>query len=414
MSYSIEDNGTERSHQCSLQVTSAADAEHARIGVVTGSTTAQLAYERFPQADVQEYGDATDTLGALKSGHVDAIITAINNAILMARNNPDLEIIEESLRDEVTAAAIRKGNTELLDQVNAVIADIEADGSLADMSRRWFKRDPGPYEEPEIPELTEGEPLRVGVNATREPFSFVDQNGRITGHDGELARVFAFRLGRPVEFVNVRWDALILALQSGKVDIVVTGMSASDERRKAVDFTSPYYQNKLVLLVRKPPVAAGKPGADGLQISSVEVLKTRRLGVLQGSAFDTYAQQNFPNADIRRFIGFADVLLAVETGAVDAAFTDVDALKEVQKLRPEFVAIGEPVFHLNVAAGFRKDSGDLRAQFNEFLAQIQADGTQADIMRRWTEESSTAMPDLGWLASCWVRPLSGWWNWPES
>ncbi len=374
-------------------VRSAADAAHARIGVITGSTPAQLAYERFPDADIQEYGDFADTLGAIKAGHIDVTITAINNAILAARNNPDLEVIEDSLRDETTAVAIRKGNTELLDQVNAIIAAIKADGTLDDIDRRWLKRDPGPYEEKDIPVHTEGEVLYVGVNATREPFSFMDQNGRITGHDGELARVIADRLQRPLEFVNVRWDALIPALQSGKIDMVVTGMTANEERRQFVDFSTPYYMNKLVLLVRKPPAAAAvDPGR--LQIRSVEDLKTRRLGVLQGSAFDTFAQQNFPAADIRQFIGFADVLLAVETGAVDAAFTDIDALKEAQKLRPEFVAIGEPVFHSDVAAGFRKDSGDLRAAFNAFLAQIQADGTQQDIMRRWTEESSTAMPDI--------------------
>jgi polar amino acid transport system substrate-binding protein len=223
----------------------AADAANSRIGVITGSTPAQLAYERFPEADIQEYGDFTDVLGALKAGHIDTTITAINNAILAARNNPDLEVLEESLRDETTAAAVRRGNTALLDQVNAIIADLQADGSIADMGRRWFKREPGPYEQIDIPELTEGEPLRVGVNATREPFSFMDENGRISGHDGDLARVIAWRLNRPIEFVNVRWDALIPALQSGKIDIVVTGMSASPERREFVDFTTPYYQNKL-------------------------------------------------------------------------------------------------------------------------------------------------------------------------
>jgi len=376
-------------------VRSAADAKHARIGVITGSTPAQLAYERFPDAKIQEYGDFSDTLGALKAGHIDVTITAINNAILAARHNPDLEVIEDSLRDETTAVAIRKGNSALLGQVNAIIEAIKADGTLADIDRRWLKRDPGPYEEVEIPAHTGGEVLRIGVNATREPFSFVDQNGRITGHDGELARVIADRLQRPLEFVDVRWDALIPALQSGKIDMVVTGMTANEERRQAVDFSIPYYMNKLVLLVRKPSAdrTAAKVSG-GLQLSSVEDLKTRRLGVLQGSAFDTYAQQNFPDADIRQFIGFADVLLAVETGLIDAAFTDIDALREAQKARPEFVAIGEPVFYSNVAAGFRKDSAELREAYDAFLAQIRADGTQEDLMRRWTEQSSTAMPDI--------------------
>jgi len=376
-------------------VRSATDAEHSRIGVVTGSTPAQLAYERFPAADIQEYADFSDSLGAIQAGHIDVIITPINNALLAARNNPDLEVIEDSLRDETTAVAIRKGNQELLDQVNAIIEAIKADGTLHDIDRRWLKREPGPYEEKNIPEHTTGEMLYVGVNATREPFSFMDQDGRVTGHDGELARVIAHRLQRPLEFVNVRWDALIPALQSGKVNMVVTGMTANEERRKFVDFSIPYYMNKLVLLVRRPPAeGASANQADGLQLRSVADLKTRRLGVLQGSAFDTYAQKNFPGADIRQFIGFADVLLAVETGVVDAGFTDTDALREAQKLRPEFVAVGESIFHSDVAAGFRQDSDELRASFNAFLEQIQADGTQQEIMQRWTQDADTAMPDI--------------------
>lgn len=376
-------------------VRNAADAAQARIGVITGSTPAQLAHERFPDANIQEYGDFSDTLGALRAGHIDVTITAINNALLAARHNPDLEVIEDSLRDETTAVAIRKGNTALLDQVNAIIDDIKADGTLADIDRRWLKREPGPYEEVEIPVHTDGEVLRVGVNATREPFSFVDENGRVTGHDGELARVIAHRMQRPLEFVNVRWDALIPALQSGKIDMVVTGMTANEERRQFVDFSTPYYMNKLVLLVRKPPPSgAEKQISGGLEIRSVDDLKTLRIGVLQGSVFDGYARTTFPNADIRQFNTVADTLLALETGQIDASFNDVEGLREAQKHRPEFVAIGEPIFSSDVAAGFRKDSGQLRESFNAFLAQIRADGTHADMMRRWREESTTAMPDI--------------------
>ncbi len=376
-------------------VRSAADAAHARIGVITGSTPAQLAYERFPEANIQEYGDFGDVLGALKANHVDITVTPINNAILAARKNPDLEVIEDSLRDETTAVAIRKGNKALLDQVNTVIEDLKADGTLTDMGRRWLKRDPGPYELIDIPVHTTGKPLRVGVNATREPFSFVDGNNRVTGHDGDLARIIADRLQRPLEFTDVRWDALIPALQSGKIDMVVTGMTANDERRKVVDFTTSYYQNKLVLLVRKPPAgdtSVAQPG--GLELKSVADLTTRRLGVLQGSAFDTYAQKNFPQATLKQFVGFADVLLAVETGQVDAAFTDIDAFREAIKHRPQFATLGEPVFHSEVGAGFAKSNGELRDSFNAFLRQIRADGTYDDIIRRWITDSSTVMPDI--------------------
>jgi polar amino acid transport system substrate-binding protein len=236
--------------------------------------------------------------------------------------------------------------------------------------------------------------LLVGVNATREPFSFVDENGRVTGHDGELARVIAHRMQRPLEFVNVRWDALIPALQSGKIDMVVTGMTANEERRQFVDFSTPYYMNKLVLLVRKPPAGgAVKQTSGGLEIRSVDDLSasSRRAA---GSVSTATPRRTFPDADVRQFNSVADTLLALETGQIDVSFNDIEGLREAQKHRPEFVAIGGPIFSSDVAAGFRKDSAELRGSFNAFLAQIRADGTHDDIMRRWREESTTAMPDI--------------------
>ncbi len=245
-----------------------ADAAHARIGVMTGSTSEPLAAKQFPEAKVQSFDNITDAFGALKSGQLDAVITAYSSALLMARKNPDLRILDERLSHEDTAIAVRKGNTELLDAVNKIIADLKAEGAIASMDRRWLKTDPGPYEEIDIPLPTTGDPLRVGVSATREPFSFVDANGRVTGHDGDLARLIAQRLNRPIEFQDMKFLALLPALQAGKIDLIVTGMSATDQRRKFVDFTQPYYANSQVMMVRNATVAAGGAGFwDGLKES---------------------------------------------------------------------------------------------------------------------------------------------------
>ncbi|MGA1371438.1 MAG: ABC transporter permease subunit [Pseudomonadales bacterium] len=383
--------GCEQSEQTTIKTV--ADAESARLGVVTGSTPAEIAYLRFPDAEVQEFGDFSDSLGALQAGHVDAILTSINAAILAARNNPDLVVIEESLRDETTAVALRKGEDELLLKVNQVLADLKADGTLADLSRRWFKRTPGPYEEIDIAVPESGSVLRIGVSATREPFSFVDQAGRISGHDGDLARLLGARLGRPIEFTNVRFDALIPALQSGKVDLLVTGMSATDERRKFVDFSDNYYQNKIVLLARgEGPVAAAP--ATGLELRTAQDVAELTVGVLQGSAHDTWAQVHFPKAKLSQFLSYADLLAAVEAGKVDAGLSDTESLMVALKDRPDLVPLGESIFASDVGAGFRTDSADLRAEFDTFLATIKQDGTHADMAARWYKRNETRLPAI--------------------
>ena len=188
------------------------DAQHARIGVMTGTTSGQLVAQRLPEAQVQNFDSITDAFAALKSGQLDGVVIAYSTAILVRRNNPEFVILDEKLSDEQNAIAVRKGNDELLKAVDQIISDLKAEGVLASMAKRWFKTDPGPYEEIDIPVPTTGKPLRIGVNATREPFNFVDKNGRITGHDGDLARLIAQRLNRPIEFQDMKFMALIPAL----------------------------------------------------------------------------------------------------------------------------------------------------------------------------------------------------------
>lgn len=226
------------------------DAQHARIGVMTGTTSGQIVSQRLPEAKVQSFDNITDAFAALKSGQLDGVVTAYSSGILLQRSSSDLVILDERLSAENNAVAVRKGNDQLLRAVDKIISDLKAEGIFASMAKRWFKTDPGPYEEIEIPVPTTGTPLRIGVSATREPFSFVDDKGRITGHDGDLARLIAQRLNRPIEFQDMKFMALIPALQSGKIDLIVTGMLESEERRKFVDFTQPYYANFQVLVVK--------------------------------------------------------------------------------------------------------------------------------------------------------------------
>jgi polar amino acid transport system substrate-binding protein len=171
------------------------------------------------------------------------------------------------------------------------------------------------------------------VAATREPFSFVDENGEVTGHDGELARRFAVRLNRPVEFLNMKFMALIPALQSGKVDLIVTGMTGTDERSKFVDFSEPYFANEQRMLVRRGADGAGegeRAAGHGDAISSLDQLDGRRITVLSGSAGDLAETAGSPGTSAARpiaarrngRIGNGFMLLLRWSGA--RSFPDVD------------------------------------------------------------------------------------------
>ncbi|WP_349431336.1 transporter substrate-binding domain-containing protein [Methylomarinum sp. Ch1-1] len=373
------------------------DAKQARIGVMTGSTGEAITLVRFPQAQVKSFDDIMDAVAAMKSGQLDAIVTAFPAALQVSKKNPEFTVLSEPLAHENTAIAVRKGNDELLATLNRLIDELKNDGTLASMKKRWFKPDLSPYIELNITLPSEGKPLKIGVSATREPFSFVDKNGRVSGHDGEFARIIGAKLQRPVEFYNMKFMALIPALQSGKVDIIVTGKTATQERSQFVDFTQPYYANAQVMLVKRAPSTgfADDPKTtlkQSVKLSSVANLENKRIGVLLGSAHDTYATEHYPDATILQYKSPADVALAVKTGKVDAALYDAEPLREIMRHDESLALLGGSLFDFDVAAGFNKNNPQLRNRFNEFLAQIKQNGVYADMLRRWMERRDTQMP----------------------
>jgi polar amino acid transport system substrate-binding protein len=375
------------------------EAGHARIGVMTGSTGEAATIARLPEAQVKSFDDIMDAVAAMKSGQLDAIVTAFPAALQVSKKNGELGLLPEPLAYEDTAIAVRKGNQELLTAVNRILSELKNDGTLASMKKRWFKPDLTPYEELNIDLPQEGMPLKIGVSATREPFSFVDKNGRVTGHDGELARLIASKLQRPAEFFNMKFMALIPALQSGKVDLIVTGMTATEERKKYVDFTQPYYANAQVMLVRKsagaiPPSILPAASDNGHGISTLEQLDGKRIGVLGGSAGDLAAHKRFPAASFQVFTASADAALAVKTRKADAFVYDKSVLLNLGEKNPELVILEQPVDKLEVAAAVRKDNAALLADLNRMLAELKQEGILQQLRAKWIDSEYQAAPPI--------------------
>ncbi|MEI7694698.1 MAG: transporter substrate-binding domain-containing protein [Chlorobium sp.] len=227
------------------------DAQTATIGVMIGSTGENIARQRFPQGDIKHYDDIMDAFMALKGGKIDAIITSYVTANQLCKKNPEFHLLSEELSKESVAVAVKKGDTLLLQTASSLIGELEANGTLADMRKRWIDNTGNSYQEHEFALPNSGDALRIGVSATREPMSFVDKNGEVTGFDGELARRLAAKLNKPVKFYDMKFMALIPALQSGKIDAIISNVIASEERKKKVDFSRPYFLMPQVMLVKK-------------------------------------------------------------------------------------------------------------------------------------------------------------------
>lgn len=375
------------------------DAKNAKIGVMTGSTGEAVAAAKFPKAQVKSFDDIMDAVAAMKSGQLDAIMTLIPAALQVTKKNPEFRLLPEPLDSEDTSIAIRKGDDELLTAVNGIISALKADGTLADMKKRWLKPDLSPYQELNIEPPKQGKVLKIGVSATREPFSFVDKNGRVTGHDGELARIIGARLGRPIVFSDMKFMALIPALQAKKVDLIISGMHITDERKKAVDFTQPYFADAQVMLVKKTAAAkASSAPADSAaksgEITSLQQIDGKRICVLTGSAGDLAAHKYFPKSEFVTLVASADAALAVKTNKADAFIYDKSVLLNLVDKNPELVILDEPVSKLEVAAAIKKENAALLTDINAALIELKKEGALQRLRVKWVDSKYSVTPHL--------------------
>lgn len=368
------------------------DLEKASIGAMTGTTGEDLVKKRFPDANVKSFDDIMDAITALKSNQLDAVITGYPAALNISKHNTDLRILPEPADHESTCIAVRKDSPGLLKEVNEIITEFKNDGTLKDLSRRWFKKDSGPYETVNIQLPATDKVLKVGTSATREPFCFVDENRNITGHDGELAFRIASKLGRPIQFFDMKFSALIPALQSAKVDIIIAGMTATEERAKSVDFSLSYFENSQVILVKSSDVE--KPSEVKNTVGTIDInsFKNKSIGVLVGSTHDMYAQKHFPDAQIMEYKSPTDIMLALKTGKIDAAIYMTETIQEMIRKDNSLTLIGDTLYSNTVGMGFNNDNDELRKKFNEFLKKIKSNGVYDDIIKRWITEGNTVMP----------------------
>ncbi|MDR0361801.1 MAG: transporter substrate-binding domain-containing protein [Planctomycetota bacterium] len=225
------------------------DLNGKRIGVFAGTMFDAAAREHLDDIRIQYFVDNKSQVRALSSGRIDAMITDEPVARLIASMHDDIGILAERLQDDDYAFALHYDDRELHFQVGEVIRDLKADGTIDAMTGKWLD---GPMSEktlPEFPVPDDAPPLRLGVGAVMEPFSYHDGDGNLTGFDIELARRIAQRLGRRLIIVTMEVGSRVPSLLAKTIDMAGTCMTITRQRAKLVNFTESYYRGGVSALV---------------------------------------------------------------------------------------------------------------------------------------------------------------------
>jgi ABC-type amino acid transport substrate-binding protein len=219
--------------------------------------------------------------------------------------------------------------------------------------------------------------LRVGITPDYPPLVF-KYNDQIAGAEVDFGQALGGELNRKVEFVSLRWEQLIPAVQNGKIDIIMSGMSITRVRQLQIAFSEPYLTNQLRAIFSRAGVDRFKSPAD-LQGDGV------KIGVIAGTTADLFVKTNCPHADrieLSSREGVAYYLLQNPT--IDVYVDDTFALAQIlSQNEADLTFMRQPLAENYLAWGMRADDTQLLQQVNEILARWKVDGTRDQILNRW-------------------------------
>ncbi len=208
--------------------------------------------------------------------------------------------------------------------------------------------------------------LKVGMDLTYPPFEMIDEGGMPSGVSVEMAKELGRHLGREVEIESLPFESLIPSLKTGKIDLIISSMTANDARRESIDFSDPYATTGLALLVPA-----------GSEVGSVGDLDAagKRVVVRLGTTGEAYAREHLKRAEVSVLDQDPACVMEVVQSRADAFIYDQLSVYHHHRRQPKTTrAILAPFQREQWAVGIDKRNGELKEQVNAFLKEFRETG----------------------------------------
>ncbi|WP_261921430.1 ABC transporter permease subunit [Staphylococcus aureus] len=227
--------------------------------------------------------------------------------------------------------------------------------------------------------------LRVGLSADYAPMEFehtVNGKTEYAGVDIDLAKKIAKDNNLKLKIVNMSFDSLLGALKTGKIDIIISGMTSTPERRKQVDFSDSYMMTKNIMLVKKDKVNEYK---------DIKDFNNKKVGAQKGTEQEKIAQTEIENASITSLSRLPDVILALKSGKVEGAVVEKPVAEAYLKQNPK-LGISNVKFNeeeKDTVIAVPKDSPKLLSQINKTIKEVKDKG----LIDKYMTNAANAMND---------------------
>lgn len=233
---------------------------------------------------------------------------------------------------------------------------------------------PAKSDTPTIDRIKAAGKLVMLTNAAFPPFEYMGDDGKPAGVDVEIAQAIAAEIGVPLEVVDMDFDAIVMAVQSGKGDLGVAGMTNTEERRKNVEFSINYLNTTQMIIVPKDS-----------KIKSKADLVGKTIGVQMGTTGDIFASDNIENAKISGFKTGPDAGIALANGQIEAIVIDEMPASQIVAANEGLKVLDEPLTQEQYAIAIAKENTDLKAVVDKVLDRLLKDGTVDKLIEKHME-----------------------------
>lgn len=229
--------------------------------------------------------------------------------------------------------------------------------------------------------------LIVGMEMSFPPFEMLDSNGQPSGVSVDMAKAMGQFLNRPVRLENIPFDGLIPSLKTGKIDVIISSLTMTEDRKKSIDFSDPYLKMGLAILANNK--------TDIQSINDVDQ-PGRNVAVKRGTTANIYAFQHFKQARILVFNDESACAIEVGQGKSDCFIYDqISVFQNWKRHKDRTRAILQPFEQEEWAMGIRKGNDDLRTQINQFIKHFKETNGFEQLGVKYLSENKEAFEKLG-------------------
>ena len=216
--------------------------------------------------------------------------------------------------------------------------------------------------------------VRLGTEGAYPPYNFINDAGEVDGFERELGDELCARAELTCEWVTNEWDSIIPNLVAGNYDVIIAGMSITDERDEVIDFTANYTQ----------PDPSAYLALDGADVDFTGGVIAAQAGTIQA------AQIASSGATLVEFATPDETVAAVRSGEADAVLADKAYLLPIAEENADVAIVGEDVLiGGGIGMGIRESDTELRDRFTAAIESMKEDGTLNELIVKWLPGSAT-------------------------